>query len=275
MLNLFRYGPNKTMVRWAVRASWPLMIAAKRLSAVPVFRTVIHPFFAAPWNEVTAVPIGHRIETGQNVVLPRRVVERLVERVPQRFILDECICRRQMGCQDYPQDIGCMALGPAIAGMHPSNGRRVSGAEAVAHVQRAAAAGLIANVAHVWIDVLAFGLTPFQRLMFICFCDDCCCLYRTHMQRRGTNLNRAYQALPGIRVKVDAARCNGCGLCAQRCFVAEMKVVNGTASPGAHCKGCGRCVEICPAGAVSLEIEDEETLYANLVSRIDAVADIW
>ena len=172
MLSLFRYGPNKIMVRWAVRASWPLIIAAKRLSAVPVFRTVIHPFFAAPWNEVTAVPIGHRIEAPENVILSRRVVERLVERVPQRFILDECICRRQKGCRDYPQDIGC-------------------------------------------------------------------------------------------------------GFCAEQCFVAGVKIVDGGARPGAGRKGCGRCVEACPGGAVSLEIENEETLYANLAARIDAVADIW
>ena len=270
-----KYGPDKRMVRWAVWASWPLMIAAKRLSAVPLFRTVINPFFAAPWNEVTAVPIGHRIETPENVVLPRRVVERVAERVDQRFILDQCICRRQMDCRDYPQDIGCMALGPAVAGVHPSNGRKASAAEAAAHIRRAAEAGLVANVAHVWIDPLAFGLTPFKRLMFICFCDDCCCLYRTHMQRRGANLNLAYQGLPGIRVTVDAGKCTGCGLCVDRCFVAEMKIVDGTARPGADCKGCGRCVEICPAGAVTLDIEDEKTLYANLVDRIEAVADIW
>jgi ferredoxin len=263
------------MVRWAVGASWPLIIAAKRLSAVPGFRSVIRPFFAYPFNEVTAIPIGHRIEAPENVVLPRRVVERLVGSVSDLFILDQCICRRQTGCRDSPQDIGCLAMGPAISRMHPSHGRKVDQSEAVDHVRRAADAGLIANVAHTWIDPLAFGLTKFDRLMFICFCDDCCCLYRTHMQRRGESLNRAYQRLPGISVVVDAEKCTGCGICVERCFVAEMKIVDACAGPGPDCKGCGRCAEVCPTGAVRLEVADEETLYKRLVARIEAVADIW
>ena len=272
---MIKFGPNRQMVRWAVWASWPIIIAAKRLSAVPGFRTIISPFFAYPWNEVTTVPIGYRIDAPENVVLPRRVVERLVEGVEDIFILDECICRRQTGCSDYPKEIGCMALGPAISRMHPSQGRRATRDEAVAHIRRAASAGLIANVAHAWIDPLAFALTPFNRLMFICFCDDCCCLYRTHMQRRGRNLNRAYQGLPGISVVVDPEKCTGCGICVERCFAAEMAMETGVASPGPDCKGCGRCVEVCPSGAVRLEIDDEETLYRRLVGRIEAVADIW
>ncbi|MBW2544719.1 MAG: 4Fe-4S binding protein [Deltaproteobacteria bacterium] len=191
------------------------------------------------------------------------------------FILEECICRSKIGCEEYPSDIGCMALGPAVSRMHPSHGRIVIQEEAVAHVRRAAKAGLIANVAHVWIDPVAFGLTNFKQLMFICFCCDCCCLYRTHMEKRGPNLDRAYKKLPGISVEVDPEKCTGCGVCVDRCFVAAMKIDNGTAIPGESCKGCGRCVEICPEGAVSLRIENEEELYRQIKDRIKDVADIW
>lgn len=275
MFDFLKYGPPKKMVRVMIRLSWPIMIVAKRLSSYPPFKWIINPFFAYPWNEVTAIPIQETVVPPDNLVLPRRVVERFVSSVDDLFILDECICRTKLGCKEYPADLGCMALGPSIKRLHPSHGRRVTREEAIEHVRKASKAGLIANVAHVWIDPVAFGLTNFTRLMFICFCCDCCCLYRTHMQKRGPNLERAYQGLPGVSITVDAAKCTGCNLCVDRCFVAAMELKDGVASPGESCKGCGRCVEICPEGALTLSIEDEDTLYRQLISRVSEVSDIW
>jgi ferredoxin len=275
MMNCLKYGPTKKMVRFMLWLSWPIIIAAKRWSALPLLKWIINPFFAHPWNEVTSVPINEKILPPESLILPRRVVERLISEITDIFILDECICRTKENCENYPQDIGCMALGPAISRLHPSHGRLVTKDDAVEHVRRASKAGLIANVAHVWIDPVAFGLTDFRRLMFICFCCDCCCLYRTHMEKRGPNLDRAYKKLPGISVTVDAEKCNGCGTCVEKCFVSEMTLVSGIATVGDGCKGCGRCVEVCPEEAVSLRIENEEILYRQLRERISNVADIW
>jgi ferredoxin len=251
------------------------MIAAKKLSSFPVLKWIINPFFAYPWNEVTVVPINQEVRLPDSLVLPRRIVERLIREVKDIFIVDECVCKSRVGCKRYPHDIGCMGLGPAVSRMHPSVGHKATPEEAVEHVRRAAKAGLIANVGHVWIDPIAFGLTRFHQLMFICFCDDCCCLYRTHMKKRGPNLDKAYKGLPGIRVEVDSKKCVGCGTCVERCFVSAMNLREGIAVPGESCKGCGRCVEACPHGAASLNIDNEEALYDRLVERIRAVADIW
>jgi ferredoxin len=255
--------------------SWPIMIAAKRWSSLPILKSIINRFFAYPWNEVTAIPINEAIVPPDSLVLPRRVVERLVSDIDDIFIVDECICRNKEDCKSYPGDIGCMALGPPISRMHPTHGSRATREEAIAHIGRASEAGLIANIAHTWIDPVAFGLTHFHRLMFICFCCDCCCLYRTHMEKRGPNLDRAYKKLPGISITVNPEKCNGCGICVERCFVSEMTLVNGIATTSEDCKGCGRCVEVCPEEAVSLSIENEELLYRQLRDRISAVADIW
>lgn len=271
---MLRFGPGKRLVKLMVALSWPIMIAAKKWSSLPVLGWIINPFFKYPHNEVTAIPIDIEVKQPDSVPLPRRVLERLVSEVEDIFIIDECICRGLLSCRNYPKDIGCMALGKAIRRMHPSHGRMATREDAVAHVRRAAEAGLIANVAHVWIDPLAFGLTPFRQLMFICFCDDCCCLYRTHMRKRGPNLDRAYQKLPGISVAVEAMRCNGCGICVESCFVAAMELEDGVAVPGKGCKGCGRCVEVCPQGAIALKLEDEEELYRRLIGRINDVSDI-
>lgn len=274
MSPLFTYGPNRTMVRLSVALSWPLMQAAKRLSTVPLLRSIINPFFAHPYSEVTAIPINAEIAMPASAALPSRIVGEILERSSDIFVLDECICRGHLSCKSHPKDIGCIALGPAARRMHPSHGRFVSAEEGMAHVKRAAGAGLIASIAHVWIDPVAFWAVPFDRLMFICFCDDCCCLYRTHMKHRGENLDRAYKRLPGISVAVDCQKCNGCGICVERCFIGEMKLVGGAAVVPESCKGCGRCVEVCPRGALRLEMDDMDTLVARMMERIGAVADI-
>jgi len=251
-----------------------LKIAAKRLSNVVPFKWIINPFFAHRYNEVTAIPINAEIAMPDSVALPSRIIEEILKRSSDIFVLDECICRGLLTCKNHPAGIGCMALGPAARRMHPSHGRFVTVDEGMAHVRRAADAGLIASVAHVWIDPVAFWTVPFSRLMFICFCDDCCCLYRTHMKHRGLTLDRAYKGLPGISVSVDRRKCNGCGICAERCFIGEMRIVGATAVVPESCKGCGRCVEVCPRGALSLKMDDIETLVSRMMERIGAAADI-
>lgn len=274
MSALFKHGPNRWMVRLSVALSWPLMQAAKRLSNVPLLKWIINPFFAYPHNEVTAIPINAEVAMPASAAVPSRILEELLRRSSDIFVLDECICRGLLSCTNHPKSIGCMALGPAARRMHPSHGRFVSVEEGMAHVRRAAGAGLVASVAHTWIDPVAFWTVPFSRLMFICFCDDCCCLYRTHMKHRGPNLDRAYKKLPGISVAVDCQKCNGCGICAERCFIGEMRIVAGTAVVPESCKGCGRCVEICPRGALRLKLDDMDTLVSRMMERIGAVADI-
>ncbi len=274
MSALFKYGPNRRMVKLSVALSWPLMQAAKRLSNVPLLKWIINPVFAYPHNEITAIPINAEIAMPDSVALPSRIIEEVLKRSSDIFVLDECICRGLLECTNHPKDIGCIALGPATRRMHPSHGRFVTVDQGMAHVRRAGKAGLVASVAHVWIDPVAFWTVPFSRLMFICFCDDCCCLYRTHMKHRGPNLDRAYKRLPGISVSVDRDTCDGCGICAERCFIGEMQVIGGTAVVPESCKGCGRCVEVCPRGALRLEMDDMERLVSRMMDRIGAVADI-
>jgi len=274
MLNIFKYGPPQKMVKAMLWFSWPIIKAAKILSPYPPFKWIINPFFSHPGNEVTVVPINEAVIPPESLVLPRRVVERFVSQVKDIFILDKCICRDKEGCTAYPHDIGCMGLGEPVRRIHPSHGRRVSGEEALEHVRKAAKAGLVANVAHTWIDPVAFGLTNFRKLMFICYCCDCCCIYRKYLKKRGPNLDTAYQGLPGISIDVDPQKCTGCGECVEHCFVASMSLVEGVASPGDQCRGCGRCVEICPEGALTLSLENEEALYEQLMDYVNGVSDI-
>lgn len=273
-MKLFKYGTSKKFVKTAIALSWPIIRAGKKWSNLPVLKWIINPFFAYPHNEVTYVPIQVEVDPPESVSIPHRLARRVLSLASDIFILDECLCRGQTKCVHYPRDIGCIALGKAVEKMHPSNGRKATLEEGYAHLQRAADAGLIASVAHVWIDPLAFALPNFDRLMFICLCDDCCCLYRTHLQNRGPNLDRACKGVPGISVIADRERCTGCGECAGRCFVGAITMEDGRVNIGPECRSCGRCVEICSRGALALDMEEEEVLFRRIKQRIEKVADI-
>jgi len=273
MWNLFRYGPARWLVRIMVRLSWPIIILGKALSNVPILKWIINPFFRRPHNELTSIPINADLRLPPSVALPIQILERLVDDVEPRFIMSECVCRRHNNVDDPPRDIGCMALGPATGRIHPSNGRMADRDEATAHIRRASQNGLVASIAHVWIDPLAFG-TRFRDLLFICFCDDVNCMYRTYMKNRGPNLNKAYEKLPGITIEVDGEKCDECGECLDACFLGCIKIKNGVAVADGNCAGCARCTEVCPTGARTLNMEDEEEVYGQLIERINRICDL-
>ena len=273
MANIFKFGPNRKMVRVMLWLSWPIIKYGKKLSGAPVLKWMINPFFMRPYNEVTSIPIGVSVPPNKSVPLPLRIVERLVSEVEEKFIISECICRRHEKSVNPPTDLGCMVLGPSIRRMHPSHGRYVTTEEAIEHVRRAAKLGLIANIAHVWIDMTAFWVR-FKPLMFICFCDDVNCLYRTHMKSRGPALDGAYKKLPGITVEVDKIKCDGCEICVEKCFVSAIEMKDGKAIVTDECKGCGRCYEVCPIGAVKIIFPGEEEFIRQVKERIRSVSDL-
>ncbi|PKL35124.1 MAG: hypothetical protein CVV44_23160 [Spirochaetae bacterium HGW-Spirochaetae-1] len=275
MKNILRYGPNNALVKLQLWLSWPTIILGKRLSNVPYLRSFINLFFKAPHNELTSIPIKEEVSPPDTTPVPRKVLEKLMYDIKENiFVLNECMCHGVMDRKSPRMKIGCIAYGPATRRIHPSHGRFVSPEEAVSHIGRAAEAGLVANLAHVWIDALAFQLPDFKRLMFICFCDDNKCLYRKHMKVRGPELNRTYKKLPGLSIRVNAEKCNGCGICIEKCFVNEMRMINGKATISADCKACGMCIETCKQNAIELIVEDEKTLYRQLQNRVEEMSNV-
>jgi len=272
--NIIKYGPNLKLVRLQVRLSWPLIKCGKKLSAVPVLKWIIYPFFKRAYNELTSIPIHVNIEAPDSVVLPMNLVERLVAEIDEIFLMDECHCAGVKNRQSPRLNIGCMAFGPSTARIHPSHGRRVKTEEAVAHVRKAAAEGLVANIAHVWIDALAFQLPKFKRLLFMCFCDDDQCIYRTFMKRRGPSLDQAYQKLPGLSVQVDESKCVACETCLEECFVSAITMQGEVASVGNACTGCGLCVRHCAEGAISMTMENEDAVFKQLLDRVREISDL-
>jgi len=167
MLNIFKYGPNKSIFRFLVWSNFPLTKLAKSCSNIPILKWFFDMLFIAPFSDVTAIPINQRVENPENFAVPKRVLKKLVSGLDDIYISDYCICRVNENCTDYPHDIGCIGMGAATRRMHPSLGKPATKEQAIAHINRAAKAGLVASVAHSWMDPLLFGSIPFGKCMFI------------------------------------------------------------------------------------------------------------
>ena len=132
-----------------------------------------------------------------SIVLPSILVDYFIEKASYRWIMDFCLCREADGCQDYPQDLACIFLGDAVRKINPRLGGHIaSKEEALAHAHRAAELGLIHLIGRDRIDSHWTGATPYGRLMTICHCCPCCCLFRFLPDLDATNRGKVVR-MPG------------------------------------------------------------------------------
>jgi len=278
--------------RWfvaLVRRAYPGRFLAARLTRLPLLGRAIERLLLdgdrlvyLPRDSVVVVgkdgvvPVGEPVELPGSLALPSQVVEHYIEEAGTLWIMNNCLCRESCDCQDYPIDLGCLFLGEAAAGINPHLGRPVTKAEARAHVQRAREAGLVHLVGRNKLDTVWLGVRPGQRLLTICHCCPCCCLYGI-LPHMASHMAAAVTAMPGVQVRVGDG-CAGCGLCAEGvCFVDAIRLVREEggirAEIGPGCRGCGRCVEVCPVGAIELSIEDD-TYVADTIASLSALVDV-
>jgi len=206
-----------------------------------------------------------------DVVLPSRVVDQFIQNASVHWIMDFCICRESSRCEDYPRQYGCIFLGEAARNINPRLGRLVSKEEALNHARRCREAGLVHLIGRNKLDVVWLGAGPGEKLLTICNCCPCCCLWKM-LPEVDPQIGAKVTRLPGVEVRVTE-RCLGCGTCSQgACFVKAIRVVDGRAQIDSSCRGCGRCVEACPNEAIELTIDEaagvEEALQ-RLSQRVD------
>lgn len=214
------------------------------------------------------------IEEQENIVLPSAVVDHFIDEAKYVFLMNHCICREAADCQTYDHELGCIFLGEAVLDINPSLGRLVDKATAHAHAQRAREAGLVHLIGRDKIDAVWMGVKPSTKLMTICNCCPCCCLFK-FLPQLAPKLQKKVERMPGVRVRVSPEQCVGCGACLAEdvCFVQAIAIRDGRALISEDCRGCGHCAEVCPEHAIQVTIEKEDYIQ-NAVERLSQAVDV-
>jgi Pyruvate/2-oxoacid:ferredoxin oxidoreductase delta subunit len=223
-----------------------------------------------PRDEV--IPIQVPIAGPESTVLPSQVVDHFIDQAEDHWVMNFCLCRASEKCQHYPIPLGCLFLGKATLNINPKLGRRVSREEAHEHVKKCREAGLVHLIGRNKLDTVWLGAGPRERLLTICNCCPCCCLWRIIPQVSDEFASKVHR-MPGVTVRVTD-RCVGCGVCARDvCFVQAIRLVNGLAEISEACRGCGRCAEVCPEHAIEVSVRDERYI-GETISRIAERVDL-
>ncbi len=260
-----------------IKKTFPTRFRAAELTKTPVLgRLLDHWLFAGddiiylPKDRV--IPINQSFARPEQTVLPSEVVEHFVRQANTHWIMNTCICRDASHCKDYPIDLGCLFLGQAALGINPKLGHAATREEALDHVRRARAAGLVHLIGRNKLDTVWLGVHPGEKLMTICNCCPCCCLWRM-LPHVAPEIGAKVSRMPGVRVHITD-ECIGCGACAQNtCFVNAIQMTGERAVIGDACRGCGRCVDVCPTNAIELVIDDNAFVDKS-IQRLSALVDV-
>jgi ferredoxin len=260
-----------------IEKAFPYRYKLARLTGIPVLAAVLHQTIFNG-DDIIYLPkdrvvVQQAIEQPGSMLLPSALVDHFIEKASYRWIMDFCLCREGDNCQDYPHELGCIFLGDAVLNISSKIGHLASKEEALAHARRARESGLVHLIGRDRIDNLWSGAHPFGKLMTICQCCPCCCLFRMLPKLDPVNRSKVVR-MPGVKVWVDSQECSGCGACAQDvCFMEAIQMAGDHAQISDECRGCGRCVEICPQEAIHLTIEDSDYLQKQ-IARISRLVDV-
>jgi ferredoxin len=218
------------------------------------------------------IPINQEVNKSEEIVLPSQVINYFIEKAKYHWIMNFCICRDSMQCKDYPINLGCLFLGEAVLGINPQLGHLVSKTKALEHIKKCKEAGLVHMIGRNRLDAQWLGVKPGNKLLSICNCDPCCCLWRIS-PIIAPKIGKKIHKMVGVIVKVND-NCIGCGTCMKGiCFVDAIQLKDNHAKISDECRGCGRCVEICPQNAIELIISNKEYIQTS-IDLIENLIDV-
>lgn len=200
------------------------------------------------------IPVNESAGETVNEILPRQVLDDMIDAFSYHFLMDACICRTGFQCTNFTHEVGCLFMGDTARKLPPGLGGQVSREQAHAHIDKAVRFGLIPMTGKVNVDNLGFLIADTKELLSVCFCCHCCCMmgYYKHAPE---HVKKLFTPVEGLRVRVNR-NCTGCGTCLETCIFDSIVIEKSVAVHLDHCVGCGRCATVCPNGAVEISIHN-------------------
>lgn len=219
------------------------------------------------------ITLNTALDSPGQAVVPTAAISHFIDKAESFFIMDTCICRHADSCESHSIDLGCLFMGEATHNINKKLGKIVSKSDAYLHIERAEKEGLIFLIARNHLDTLWTGAKPGGKLLTVCFCCQCCCLWKA-LPYISDDIAAKVHSLPGVTVKVLKEACIGCGSCTEgACFADAISVQNGKAVIADACRGCGRCVAVCPQNAISLTVPGDGEVK-RLVQHLETLVDV-
>lgn len=270
--------PRSRIFVWLLKKGFPLRSVFARFTRVPLIGRVMDymlfhedDIIYLPKDEVTTIRINQQIEQKGSMVIPSRVIEYFIEKANYHWIMNWCICRSASSCKHYPIELGCLFLGEASLDIDPNLGKQVTKEDALNHIKKCREAGLVHLIGRNKLDTFWLKVGPGNKLLTVCNCCDCCCLWRI-IPHLSNKISSKINKMPGVSVTVGD-ECIGCGTCVDICFIHAIKIINEHAVISDACRGCGRCVASCPQDAKTLTI-DGISNYDNSIEKIESLVDV-
>ena len=260
-----------------LKKSFPSIKFLAKLTRLPLLGKIFD-FLLFEGDDIFYLPqdkvifINKTVHIHDEYVIPSQILEHFIKKAKHRWIMDFCICRSSMQCKDYPISYGCLFLGEATLEINPQLGRHVSEDEALNYLRKCREAGLVHMIGRNKLDKQWLGVEPGEKLMSICNCCPCCCLWRVSSVLN-KKIGKKIKKLPGVNAEVKQ-NCIRCGTCIQgKCFVDAIKLNKESAFITDECRGCGRCISICPQGAIKLTLNDNDYIKKT-IRTISKVLDV-
>ncbi|MFO7677626.1 MAG: 4Fe-4S binding protein [Thermoplasmatota archaeon] len=247
-----------------------------KLTHVPFFRWLVKKMVFDK-NDVTILTKDSAVEIALNkkmvppesIVVPSAIVKHFIDKTNYCFIMDFCLCRQAMQCNNYPIDLGCLFMGEAAKKIPKEFGRSVSKKQALEHIELCREAGLVHLIGRDTLDEVWLGVGSKIPLLTICHCCSCCCLWKM-LSSLDETLSSTVKKMPGVEILINE-QCTGCGKCVDDiCFINAITISQGAAQISGRCVGCGRCVESCPHHAIEIVFTDDDFIKKT-IQRIEHV----
>lgn len=204
-----------------------------------------------------SIEVNKKIESSGSEFLPTDVLKEVIKKFDDIVIMNNCLCRTSNDCKDYPQDIGCIFLGPTSKKIPRAICHEATVEEALKQVEVADEAGLTHMIGKNKLDSIWMNVRPRDGLLTICHCCPCCCLWKVIPDLHQDILDNI-EPLEGVSIDVHEDNCINCGRCLNDVCIADAiyqkdgKIFIDDNS----CIACGLCVNKCNQDAITVSYSD-------------------